>query len=103
MKEFFMKLLNGDSDVSSKRFSALFTLGNMIVLAYIATFTSADKVAPKFMYDALAIIVGGGLGLTVIEKIFGNKSSDANIPDANTTSTMVNTDTTVITTSGTTT
>ena len=89
MKEFFMKLLNGDSDVSSKRFSALFTLGNMIVLAYIATFTSVDKVAPKFMYDALALIVGGGLGLTVIEKIFGKKD-DANVDMSSSTTTTTN-------------
>jgi lipoprotein signal peptidase len=81
MKEFIKKMLSTDGEVSSKRVAALFTLLNMIVLAYIATFTSADKVAPKFMYDALALIVGGGLGLTVIEKIFGNKSDDTKPDD----------------------
>lgn len=39
-------------------------------MAYISTFTSSDNITPEFMYDALALIAGGGLGLTVIEKIF---------------------------------
>jgi|APCry1669189534_1035231.scaffolds.fasta_scaffold230434_1 hypothetical protein len=84
MGEFFKKLLSTDGDVSSKRVAALFTLLNMIVLAYIATFTSADKVAPSFMYDSLALIVGGGLGLTVVEKIFskGDDKPKSQEPEA---------------------
>jgi lipoprotein signal peptidase len=74
---------NGD-EVSSKRFSAFFTLLNIIILAYIATFMSEEKITPEFMYDALALIAGGGLGLTVIEKIFSKKDKDADATQDNT-------------------
>jgi fructose 1,6-bisphosphatase len=75
MKNFFIKMFSSGGEVSSKRFSAFFTLFNIIILAYIATFMSEDKTTPEFMYDALALIAGGGLGLTVIEKIFAKKDS----------------------------
>lgn len=71
MKKFLNNLLSSKTGVSSKRFAALITLINLIVLIYVATFSSSDKIAPKFMYDALVIIVSGGLGLTVLEKIWG--------------------------------
>ena len=70
---FFSKMFSNGDEVSSKRFSAFFTLLNIIILAYIATFMSEDNTTPEFMYDALALIAGGGLGLTVIEKIFTKK------------------------------
>lgn len=73
MKDFFIKMLSSDGKISSKRFSAFFTLVNIIVLTYIATFLSETKQTPEFMFDALALIAGGGLGLTVIEKIFSKK------------------------------
>jgi len=73
---FFSKMFSGGDEVSTKRFSAFFTLVNIIILAYIATFMSNDKVTPEFMYDALALIAGGGLGLTVIEKIFNKKETN---------------------------
>jgi len=73
MKDFFIKMLSSDGKISSKRFSAFFTLVNIIILTYIATFLSETKQTPEFMFDALALIAGGGLGLTVIEKIFTKK------------------------------
>lgn len=73
MKEFFIKMLSSDGKISSKRFSAFFTLVNIIILTYIATFLSKENQTPEFMFDALALIAGGGLGLTVIEKIFSKK------------------------------
>lgn len=73
--DFFSKMFSGGDEVSTKRFSAFFTLLNIIILAYIATFMSNEKVTPEFMYDALALIAGGGLGLTVIEKIFNKKET----------------------------
>jgi lipoprotein signal peptidase len=73
MKDFFIKMLSSDGKISSKRFSAFFTLVNIIVLTYIATFLSKENQTPEFMFDALALIAGGGLGLTVIEKIFTKK------------------------------
>ena len=73
MKDFFIKMLSSDGKISSKRFSAFFTLVNIIILTYIATFLSKENQTPEFMFDALALIAGGGLGLTVIEKIFSKK------------------------------
>lgn len=64
-----MNLLSGSNDTSSKRFSALITLANVLVLTYLAAWKS-NWIAPEFMFNALCLIVGGGLGLTVIEKIF---------------------------------
>jgi hypothetical protein len=42
----------------------------------VATFKAKDFVTPEFMYDSLALIAGGGLGLTVIEKIFSAKKTE---------------------------
>ena len=75
MRDFFIKMLSSDGKISSKRFSAFFTLVNIIVLTYVATFLSDTKETPEFMFDALALIAGGGLGLTVIEKIFDRKNA----------------------------
>lgn len=67
--------MSGKSEYSSKRASAMFTLLNVIILTYIATFRNNDHITPEFMYNALCLIAGGGLGLTVIEKIFDKKPS----------------------------
>lgn len=75
MKKFFNDLLSGQSDTSSKRFAALFALFNVIILTWVATINSKDFVTPEFMFDALVLIAGGGLGLTVVEKIFSAKNS----------------------------
>jgi len=79
MKKFFNNLFSGSSETSSKRFAAIITLINIIVLAYIAALNSPNKSVPTYMWTGLIIIVGGGLGLTVIEKIFG-KGGDNNAP-----------------------
>lgn len=75
MKKFFSDLLSGQSETSSKRFAALFSLANVIAITWAATLKAKDFVTPEFMFDALALIAGGGLGLTVIEKIFTAKNS----------------------------
>jgi hypothetical protein len=72
---FLKDLISSKSEYSSKRASAMFTLLNVIVLTYIATFRNNDHITPEFMFDALCLIAGGGLGLTVIEKIFDKKST----------------------------
>jgi len=71
MKNFFMKLLGDGSDVSSKRFSGLITLLNLIILAYITTYKNG--VTPEYMFDTLALLCGGFLGLTTLEAIFAKK------------------------------
>jgi hypothetical protein len=73
MINFLKDLMSNKSEYSSKRASAMFTLLNVIVLTYIATFRNDDHITPEFMFDALCLIAGGGLGLTVIEKIFDKK------------------------------
>ena len=72
MKKFFYDLFGNKSSLSSKRVLSAFTLLN-IILAYVATFRNDDHITPEFMFDALCLIAGGGLGLTVIEKIFDKK------------------------------
>ena len=71
MKNFFMKLLGDGSDVSSKRFSGIVTLLNLIGLAYVATFKTG--VTPEYMFDTLSLLCGGFLGLTTLEAIFARK------------------------------
>lgn len=70
IKRALKKLLGRGDEVSAKRFSALLCLATIIALAFIATFNDPAKICPPFMYDALSLIAGSGLGLTVIEKIF---------------------------------
>ena len=79
MKQFFKDLFSGTSATSSKRFAAIVTLINVIALAYIAAYNAPNKALPTYMWTGLIIIVGAGLGLTVIEKIFG-KGGDNNSP-----------------------
>lgn len=78
MKKFIYDLLSGKSETSSKRFAALFTLINVTILAYVATFRGDST--PEYMFDALCLIAGGGLGLTVIEKIFNTRGNKDNTP-----------------------
>ncbi len=73
MKKFFLDMFSNGSEVSSKRVTSIFVLVNVVLLAYVATFRSKDGVTPEFMYDALCLIAGGGLGLTVIEKMVNLK------------------------------
>lgn len=69
MKKFFKDLLSSTSDTSSKRFASLLALFVVISLAYIATYKNKEHITPEFMFDAIALIAGGGLGLTVIENV----------------------------------
>ena len=73
MKKFIYDLLSGKSETSSKRFISLVILFNLIAMTWVATIYDEHKVTPEFMYDALTIISGSGLGLSVIEKIFLKK------------------------------
>ena len=74
MRQFIKELLSGKSDTSSKRFAALFTLMNLLVLTYMAAMQS-HGIAPEFMFNGLLMIVGGGLGLSVVEKIFNKNKT----------------------------
>jgi uncharacterized membrane protein YbhN (UPF0104 family) len=86
MKKFFRDLLSGTSDTSSKRFASLVALFVVISLAYIATYKDEKHITPEFMFDSIALIAGGGLGLTVIENVVKmkqqNKDNTPNEPEA---------------------
>lgn len=71
MKNFLKKLMGDGSDISSKRFSGIITLLNLIGLAYVATVKQG--VCPEYMFDTLALLCGGFLGLTTVEAIFAKK------------------------------
>ena len=73
MWNFIKEMFSNNNEVSSKRVASMFVLINVVILAYIATFRSKDGITPEFMYDALCLIAGGGLGLTVIEKVLALK------------------------------
>ena len=67
-KTWFDRMLSEGTDVSSKRVVSIFTLINILIFCYVAVYTG--KTLPEFMFDGLALIAGGGLGLTVVEAIF---------------------------------
>lgn len=67
MKEFFIKMVSASSDISHKRVIVIFFAVCIVIFCFIATYTS--KVIPEFMFDALCLVVGGGMGLSVLDKI----------------------------------
>ena len=69
MIKFIKNILSAESPESSKRLAAFLSLVAVIIMAFLATFNK-NWVTPEFMFDALCLIAGGGLTLTVIEKIF---------------------------------
>ena len=78
MNKFFKSLLSPDDEVSSKRVISIVVLINIIAMGWIAVYYDDKHIVPEFIFDALAMITGGGLGLTVIEKIFAkyNKNKE---------------------------
>jgi hypothetical protein len=74
----FKSMLSSKGNVSSKRVVSMFTMLNLIAFCYIATFSEYEL--PEYMFDALSLISGGGLGLTVIESIFKkNENKQTNL------------------------
>jgi hypothetical protein len=93
MKKFFKDLLSGNSDTSSKRFASLLALAVIISLTYIAAYKNEEHIVPEFMFDSIALIAGGGLGLTVIENIAKLKQQSKNNTPNNGNTPPTNTDT----------
>lgn len=79
MKEFLKKMLSADGEISSKRVASLFVLLNVVIIAYVASLKN-NGVLPEYMFNALCLIVGGGLGLTSIEAIFKKKDENKDNP-----------------------
>jgi peptidoglycan/LPS O-acetylase OafA/YrhL len=73
MIEYLKKIMAGNTSESSKRFVSVLAFFCVAILAFVATIF--NKVCPEFMFDALCLISGGGLGLTVVEKIFDKQKS----------------------------
>ena len=81
-RNFFSRMFSSDSGVSSKRVISFIILINVIIFCYVATFLG--KIIPEFMFDGLALVGGGGIGLTAIENIFkkgGTKKDINNEPE----------------------
>ena len=79
VRNFFSRMFSSDGGVSSKRVISIVILVNVIIFCYIATFLG--KIIPEFMFDGLALVGGGGIGLTAIENIFkkgGSSNKDIN-------------------------
>jgi hypothetical protein len=72
MIEYLKKMMSANTNESSKRFISILAFLCVAILAFVATLW--NKICPEFMFDALCLISGGGLGLTVIEKIFEKKT-----------------------------
>lgn len=76
MKQFFLNLLSAHSDLSSKRFAGLVTLGSTIILAFIAA-SQSGWVCPQFMFDGLLLVIGGLFGFNAMETVFRkNKATE---------------------------
>lgn len=69
--ELLIRMMTEGTGVSSKRFSGLVTLLNLIVLAYITTIKKGET--PEYIFDTMALLTASFLGLTTLEKIFGKK------------------------------
>ena len=72
-------MLSADGEISSKRVASLFVLLNVVIMAYVASLKN-NGVLPEYMFNALCLIIGGGLGLTSIEAIFKKKDENNNTP-----------------------
>jgi hypothetical protein len=82
VRNFFSRMFSSDGGVSSKRVISIVILVNVIIFCYIAIFLG--KIIPEFMFDGLALVGGGGIGLTAIENIFrkgGDKKDINNEPE----------------------
>jgi|688.fasta_scaffold303247_2 hypothetical protein len=77
VRNFFSRMFSSDSGVSSKRVISFIILINVIIFCYVATFLG--KIIPEFMFDGLALVGGGGIGLTAIENIFRKGGTKKNI------------------------
>jgi hypothetical protein len=71
MKRFLNALVSENTATSSKRVIAIIIIFNLIAITWVATVRSTAGTPPQFMFEALALVAAGGLGLTSMERIFG--------------------------------
>lgn len=79
MKQFIKDLFSEQTAASSKRVIAIFIVLNLIGMTWIAVTKSDIGIPPQFMFDALALVAAGGLGLTAVERIFSERKVNAMI------------------------
>jgi hypothetical protein len=81
MKKFVESLLSSNGRISSKRFTAIFALMNLIALTWLAAFYNDQRLVPPYMFDALVILSGGTLAITGAETIFTKKDSNSTVSE----------------------
>lgn len=77
MKQFIKDLFSEQTTASSKRVIAIFIVLNLIGMTWIAVTKSDLGIPPQYMFDALALVAAGGLGLTAMERIFAERKVTA--------------------------
>lgn len=80
MKKFLESLLSSNGKISSKRFTAIFALINLVALTWLAAFYNVDRLVPAYMFDALVLLSGGTLAITGAETIMGKKGNSDSAP-----------------------
>jgi len=65
--DFLKKMVSTSSEVSHKRVIVIVFAIAIIAFCFIATYTT--HIIPEFMFDALCLVVGGGMGLSVLDKV----------------------------------
>ena len=71
-------MVSASGDVSHKRVIVVFFAFCLAIFCFIATYTG--KVIPEFMFDALCLLVGSGMGLSVLDKFKSLKSKEEVVP-----------------------
>lgn len=71
-KEFILKILSGESDVSSKRLAGLVALGTAIILSFIDTF--GHKIN-EHLFDGFLLFAAASLGLTIADNWINKKTN----------------------------
>ena len=71
-------MVSASGDVSHKRVIVVFFAFCLAIFCFIATYTA--KVIPEFMFDALCLLVGSGMGLSVLDKFKSLKSKEEVVP-----------------------
>jgi len=73
MRQFFKNLVSSNNESLIKRFSAIVIVISLILMAFLATFKTANWIVPEFIFDGLTWLAAGALGLTMVESIFIKK------------------------------
>ena len=73
--DFLKKMVSTSSEVSHKRVIVVVFAVAIIAFCFIATYSA--HIIPEFMFDALCLVVGGGMGLSVLDKVKSLKPKES--------------------------